>query len=194
MCIIIIKPAGVKMPSDNLLRAAARYNRDGCGFMTANGTTFRCLYEDLETFLTRLRACRDDETVAMHFRYATHGSVCVKNCHPFRAGDLMLMHNGVIDFYQNDCDITDSQAFLMDNYAKLVRFGVQSANTAKIFGRYKSSKFVLMNTKSGEIKTFGDFTSFGGCLFSNLRPFADGLTISDGRVDYPHNNHLFCFM
>ena len=106
----------------------------------------------------------------------------------------MLMHNGVIDFYQNDFDITDSQAFLMDNYAKLVRFGVQSANTARIFGRYKSSKFVLMDTKSGEIKTFGDFTSFGGCLFSNLRPFADGLTISDGRVDYPQNNHLFCFM
>lgn len=106
----------------------------------------------------------------------------------------MMMHNGVIEFYQNDYDITDSQAFLMDNYAKLVRFGVQSANTAKIFGRYKSSKFVLLDTNSGDIKTFGDFASFGGCLFSNMRPFAGGLTISDGRVDYPQNNQLFCYM
>lgn len=104
----------------------------------------------------------------------------------------MMMHNGVIDFYQNDYDITDSQAFLMDNYVKFARFGVQSAKTAKIFDRYKSSKFVLLNTKSGEIKTFGDFVPYGGCLFSNMRPFAGGLTISDGRVDYPQNNHLIC--
>ena len=106
----------------------------------------------------------------------------------------MLMHNGTLDFYTNDDDITDSQAFLMDNYVKFVRFGVQSEKTAKIFDRFKSSKFVLLDAKSGQIKTFGDFISFGGCLFSNMRPFAGGLTISDGRVDYPQNNQLFCFM
>ena len=104
----------------------------------------------------------------------------------------MMMHNGVIEFYQNDYDITDSQAFLMDNYAKLVRFGVQSDKTAKVFDHYKSSKFVLLNTKSGVIKTFGDFVAYGGCLFSNMRPFVGGLTITDGRVDYPQNNQLIC--
>lgn len=37
---------------------------------------------------------------AIHFRYATHGAIDTKNCHPFRVIDgLYLMHNGVMSKY-----------------------------------------------------------------------------------------------
>lgn len=57
----------------------------------------------------------------MHFRFATHGSVRNRNCHPFRDGDLFFAHNGVLP-YPSVGDRTDSEfAFLRG--ADVLTFG-----------------------------------------------------------------------
>ena len=48
----------------------------------------------------------------VHMRIATHGSVSLANCHPFTIeldgeGDMMFMHNGIIDNVDKDVEGTD---------------------------------------------------------------------------------------
>ena len=80
MCVIVIKPAGHDLPSKSELRKAYEHNSDGCGFVSETAT-YKSL--DFEDFYGHLRKVSRDENCIIHFRWATHGSVCVRNCHPF---------------------------------------------------------------------------------------------------------------
>lgn len=90
MCVIIYVPKGVELPSKDELRAAYNRNHDGCGFVSKSDH-YRSL--NFESFLKRLLKRKIDEDVIIHFRLATHGSVSIKNCHPFRIGDYWFAHN-----------------------------------------------------------------------------------------------------
>ncbi len=71
---------------------------------------------------------------AFHTRMATHGSVCTKNCHPFKHGSLVMAHNGVVSEFGNVLgDRTDSQALAMT----LARTGMSTD-----FLSYQSGVFV----------------------------------------------------
>ena len=110
MCIIIHKPAGVKLPSKDILRQCAKRNMDGMGFAMANSNNVMVAkgYFDVEKLVNILTAepvtARD---LVIHYRLATSGKVGVENCHPFSLDNRMLgvpfcytdravTHNGVI--------------------------------------------------------------------------------------------------
>lgn len=77
MCVIIVKPAGVKMPSREILDAARSANQDGCGFVSTFHHKKTLSYR---AFLHELSKVKQSEACIIHFRLATHGSVRTANC------------------------------------------------------------------------------------------------------------------
>lgn len=191
MCIIIVKPAGVKLPSINVFKTALNVNGDGCGFMTDDGLTFHALKSDFKTFWHNLkRVATDDRTVAVHFRWATHGSVCLANTHPFNYhNQLLMMHNGVLNI-ESVNNKTDSEIYLNKVAKNVLKNGLASRATAKTFHK-PGNRFVVCDTKAHMMVEYGEFTDVGGIRFSNVRPFVYGrLFEKNGRLDYEKDD--FC--
>ncbi|MCC8037327.1 MAG: class II glutamine amidotransferase [Bacteroidales bacterium] len=170
MCVIIIKPAGVKLPSFKTLNACHAANPDGCGFCTPRGI-FKSL--SYSAFKRALRDVSDAEPCIIHFRYATHGSVSDRNCHPFASGGLFFAHNGVLPITPRG-DMTDSETCLIDEVRPLIdHLGFDNPAT-DIFLRDIAgfSRFAIM--KGDQVKLIGDFyrrhdDPGDRCLYSNLR-------------------------
>ena len=165
MCVIIIKPEGFNLPSEQELYYAKVCNPHGFGFVTENR-----LYKTLNfgSFMREIKKVKRDENCIIHFRLATHGSIKKANCHPFQKGNIAFCHNGVLSIHP-DGDKTDSQT-AFDNilYPIADAYGIDSPELARaaksIIG---GSKFAFM--QDDKIVTFGQFTSHRGLLYSNER-------------------------
>ena len=123
MCVIIVKPAGVKMPSNEIINAAYHANPHGCGLISPSvfykGLSYR-------SFKKHLQKVREDEPCIIHFRLATHGSIKRANCHPFNRGDVWFAHNGILNI-QPIGDMTDSETALQKViYPAIVKYGYGS--------------------------------------------------------------------
>lgn len=166
MCVIIIKPAGVEMPSEQILRQAYRANPDGCGFVS-DTNYYRTM--NFDKFMKKLKKCSNDENVIIHFRLATHGSVRLGNCHPFtdRKG-LYFAHNGILNVAPYG-DMTDSEtAFIRHISPACRKFGYKSKKFDEICKCIAGgSRFAFL--KNGVIKTIGEYYKYKGCMYSNTR-------------------------
>lgn len=166
MCVLVIVKAGHNLPSREDLMAMHRANPHGMGFASKSlhykGMNF-------DTFYNRLQFVPKDEAIIIHFRFATHGSIGAKNCHPFHRGRVWFAHNGILDIIPRG-DMTDSETAFQDILYPVVReYGVNSlelAYTANEIIGY--SKFAFLDAESGEIRTFGRFEEYNGYLCSNL--------------------------
>ena len=168
MCVIIIKPAGVKMPSNDILEAAYIANPDGCGFVSTNH-----YYKSLSyaRFKAELAKVDDSEACIIHFRLATNGSVKRANCHPFKNHDVFFAHNGVLSI-PADGDKTDSQtAFDRLIYPAIERHGYESPIVDKVVDTIiGGSRFAMMRAGSYDVEMYGSYMLCeDGCYYSNLR-------------------------
>lgn len=165
MCVLIVKPAGVKMPSYDLLKQAYQANPHGCGFATKYDY-FKTL--SFDTFMKRLSSVGDDEDVIIHFRLATHGSIKRANCHPFKKGNIYFAHNGILNITPIG-DKTDSEtAFIKYIYPAIVKYGLGSPECDDVvFSLLGYSKFAIL--QEDNVRLFGDFTQVDGVYYSNLR-------------------------
>lgn len=165
MCVIICVPKGVALPPIEELKAAYMRNHDGCGFVSESDH-YKSLH--FSTFIRRLMKRNINENVIIHFRLATHGSVSVKNCHPFYKAKYWFAHNGVLPI-NSENDKTDSQiCFERYIYPVIKKYGWGSSEQKQEMARWTSggSKFAIMH--NGEIITSGDFKMRNGCLYSNF--------------------------
>lgn len=167
MCVIIAVPAGVQLPGVEELKSAFQANPDGAGFVTKS-EHYKCMY--FSTFYRHLKKRKIDEACIIHFRYATHGSVSLKNCHPFYKGGVWFAHNGVLPLPSVN-DRTDSYLYFTETvWPAMRKYGYKSdqvkTELTLMANRYHS-KFATL--KNGELCLYGDFIKQNGVYYSNLR-------------------------
>lgn len=190
MCIIAIKPAGVKTPATKTIENMWYNNSDGAGFMYSRGGSvhiekgFMAL-GDLKAALNRLEKNIDVASTPMilHFRITTHGGTSAGNCHPFPVTEklpllqmtkskapLAIAHNGIIDIKPSKKDISDTMEYVISQLAPLYQlkkdFYRQPAGKKLIYN-FTKSKMAFLDG-AGRIETVGDFiTDKDGILYSN---------------------------
>jgi glutamine amidotransferase len=118
MCVIAVKPEGVKWPGKQYMRNCFTNNSDGAGVAWADGSGLHVEkgFFAWEALWKKLRQIEEFPAM-LHCRLATHGSISRQNCHPFRLGNGVVMaHNGIISTAAvreiiAENNMTDSEAF-----------------------------------------------------------------------------------
>lgn len=139
MCIIAVKPAGVKMPATGTIENMWYNNPDGAGFMYATGGTVHIEkgFMALKSFKAALKQLEKsidivNTPVILHFRITTHGGTSPGNTHPFPVVEklpllrmtkcevpLAVAHNGMIDIKPSKKDISDTMEYIISQLAPL---------------------------------------------------------------------------
>lgn len=165
MCVIIYKPKGVYMPTESVLNACARANRDGFGFCTPTKYYKSTSYDK---FREQLASVECEEPCIMHFRLATHGKVSKGNCHPFKRGDVYFAHNGVLSIVPYIGKTDSETAFIRNIYPAIKKYGLNSSECeTAVYNTIETSRFAIMQGE--DVRLFGLYTKIKGCYYSNLR-------------------------
>lgn len=165
MCVIIIKPRGAKMPTKREFLQAKIVNPHGFGFVSES---MHYKSTDFEDFYNHIKRVPKSENCIIHFRYATQGSVRIKNCHPFYCDGVWFAHNGCLP-YAPKGDMTDSE-FAFRNFLlpPIKENGIESPEAEEAISNIIGwSKFAFMI--DGEIYKFGQFVEYEGRYYSNMR-------------------------
>lgn len=101
----IVGYIGNKNAQDYLLSGLKRLEYrgyDSAGIVTLNGkpTLLRAKGKVRELAGLAAESKTDDKVGIGHTRWATHGEPSESNAHPHRAGDIYLVHNGIIENYK----------------------------------------------------------------------------------------------
>lgn len=169
MCCILYVPKGVETPSRKELESVYLFNRHGCGFADSDGHSCKTL--SFTRFYKELQKRSVDAHLIIHFRYATHGSVSVKNCHPFIDDEtgIVFAHNGVLPIESTN-DMTDSEIFFRQRFLpKLKECGGDYDSPALWQYTDKergSSRFAFM--RNGEVDLLGDWHLVDDVYYSNM--------------------------
>lgn len=176
MCIIAIKKRGVNFPTLECVRNMSANNPHGFAYVAKNHDTNEIEVvrtTDREYFLKRyffLKTHWDKKntTMIMHCRYATHGSICQRNCHGFEKDDMYFMHNGVLGDVDVRGDKTDSETFFNDLFFPIFKkygWGKESKNIIDAYIGY--SKFAFFDNKRDDVVLFGHYVVDNEILYSN---------------------------
>lgn len=190
MCIIVVVPAGIDMPSDDTLKECFRRNPDGAGFMWSDGKEVHIrkgfmTWEDFEKALgDEFDAGHifTDSTVVMHFRITTSGRTQPKCCHPFPISDKKedlqatsfdsrfgIAHNGVIRWCHTEDGWSDTMDYVAGVVAPLAHMHpsfMYSSDAKELLKKTCGSKLAIIN-HAGEYMLVGEFNEENGVYYSN---------------------------
>jgi hypothetical protein len=190
MCIIAAKPAGVPMPSRDIIDNMWYNNPDGAGIMWADKRKVHIrkgfmTHSALIEFLDKLKedgVDLDSVPVVLHFRITTHGGTKPENCHPFpvssqvgqlkklfNSTDVAVAHNGIIHIEPRNNTISDTMEYIMSQMAPLkqvCRAFYNNKYCLKLIENAIDSKMAIL-AADGTLVTIGTFTEDGGIRYSN---------------------------
>jgi hypothetical protein len=203
MCLIITgsaqKVRATLLNTKGLLLDIFKTNPDGIGIMYAIKDELKIIkklpksFEKARLFIERMPC--DERSVAVHFRWTTHGDTNFENCHPYTVveGEVALMHNGVLST-GNNADRTKSDTwhfiknYLHDSvkmapgivfdpgYATLVKDFIGASNRFVFMA--KDGRMIILNKKEG--------LEHDDMWFSNTYAWTPGLLI-EGYKSYQSN-------
>ena len=182
MCIIIYKPAGIKLPEYEMRLRCELGNPDGFGFATP-----RRVYHsmDRKQFEKALRTgIKKGEPAIIHCRIATHGSIKLSNCHPFvdEQTGVAFAHNGVLSTVKPIKDKTDSETAFITRFVPVIKkYGLSSRElSAEVRDVIGGSRFIFMDSKGRVVKYGNWYKGEDGCWYSHY-PYPYYFT-KDGRL------------
>lgn len=172
MCLLVVKQAGVDLPSNikEICENANIMNPHGFGFSIPNGR-YRTINDDVDKWLSLFEKHIKKNTPAiLHWRFATSGEKTKHNCHPFVILDgTQFAHNGVCsDVFKPTEFMSDTAVlgYVSPTYEKLVE------NCQRVVG--PGNKFAILSSKE-EIDILGEKygETIDGIWYSNdsWKPF-----------------------
>jgi len=182
MCIIVVKGAGVPMPSKRVLSVCWQSNPDGAGYMY-NGADGRVqIRKGYMSFKSLWRAVRElpvENAVVLHFRIGTSGGKEPGLTHPFPvcgnydrmrlvSGDAgaAVAHNGI--FGSGAPHVSDTMKFIRDYLSPdTIRNRLDDMAVLTLIARAARGAKMAIMTREG-INLIGDFLEEGGIKYSNL--------------------------
>ena len=171
MCVIIHSPAGIAMPTDDILDQCWSSNRDGAGVMFVRDNVLHChkgfmTLANLKAFLQE-KNIQPEEEAALHFRIKTSGEADGARTHPFPVGSVLrdmklleftpkraFMHNGVFGQGKGKCSDTmlfNQEYFSLNIWEQI--FDVPALQT--ILEKFIHGSRVLLMENTGKAMRFG---------------------------------------
>lgn len=203
MCIIVAKPAGVDLPTEEILDNCYTSNRDGIGFAfnKPGGTPIISKgFANVKKLLKMFHVFNisKEDNVLLHFRTATHGKKDQGNCHPFPltmdlkemrelhlSCDVAVTHNGVFGSMKVSDTYSDTMKFIGTILASPeIIANLDSKPVCELIRGYcgHSSKLAFLRPQG--INRIGDFEESEGIFYSNAQYKSWG----NRNVTY-YNNH-----
>jgi hypothetical protein len=190
MCVIMVKPVGVRVPPPWAFEQAYRKNPHGAGFALADPDRMRVVIRKgfrsgdaarrgLLEEIAALRRTPRGVLAVVHFRLATHGSHSDANCHPFPlSGDTgklraaaiscrtAVAHNGILPVaIPPGEDISDTMSFVRESLSKL-RFSDIVRRRDEISRFLGQGRLAVLHHDQRCLR-LGEFVRFRGCYWSN---------------------------
>lgn len=192
MCIIVVKPKEIKLPTKKTLKVCWDRNPDGAGYMfnLNDRVVIKKGFMSFNKFYSSLM--KDYKTVdgvkrsfILHFRISTQGGVNQQCTHPFplsanmedlrklvNFSDIGIAHNGIIDLTSvgahTQVTYSDTMTFITDYLSLIIkdREFYKDKDKMLLIERLVGSKLAIMDG-SGKITKIGTFIPDKGCYFSN---------------------------
>jgi hypothetical protein len=163
LCIAALLPPNTSMTEEEVIRCSEK-NPHGAGVAYVSKKTgkmmlWKTVEEPARTYATicRIREMFPDVNIMVHFRYATHGAVSQRNCHPYAINIggrfVTYCHNGV--FRQHSyfkSEMSDSYHFGEDILEKLGQEFWRNQSIMHLLQRYvdkSASKVIILDPDGG---------------------------------------------
>ena len=132
MCVAVIKPKGVALPSKEILRNCFYSNPHGAGYMYVDNGKLHIKkgFMSFKTFYKSFinEGFTEEDNLLIHFRIATHGRIDGGNCHPFPITSKIsfmrkvdntfngygMVHNGIFDYDKKYYEYFDKKNIASD--------------------------------------------------------------------------------
>lgn len=174
MCIIIYKPKGTEMPSEDVLLTCFENNPHGAGvsYSAKDGVVFVKGLMTYKSFKSTIDAIsnKNSRDIVMHFRITTSGGTRPDMCHPFNIGDMISPHKSDCVLHHNGILFTPMTKWYSDTAILAWMFRKNFNKTIELYiNKYSLTNRLAIHSHSSGVTLLGAgwISGADGCHYSN---------------------------